>query len=117
MPVIRIRYEGPSVNLEHIRAFLAVAELKSFSKAAAALGCSQPAVSRQVKAFEEQVGSRVLLRDRNSLSITPDGQRLLESLTPLYEQLTRALAPNARSDEPEGDLRLGALSELDPLLA
>jgi DNA-binding transcriptional LysR family regulator len=51
-----------SLNLHLLRLFAAVARQRSFSRAAKALHLSQPAVSKGVRDFEAQIGSRLLER-------------------------------------------------------
>jgi DNA-binding transcriptional LysR family regulator len=56
-----------------LRSFLAVAEARSFTAGAHALGLSQPAVSQHVKRLEALAGQRLLLRDTSSVALTPSG--------------------------------------------
>lgn len=63
--------------------FLRVAESGSFSAAAAALGISQPALSRTVRQVEEAVGARLFDRDTRNVALTPAGAELL----PIAERL------------------------------
>lgn len=67
-------------ELRHVRAFLKVAELESFTRAAAELHVSQSALTVQIKQLEEEL--EVLLFDRNKrgVSITPAGRDLLGPL-------------------------------------
>jgi len=57
------------MNLQHIRTFLAVAEHKSISNAARALHVSQPALSAQLNALEEKLGTQLFLRERGTRSV------------------------------------------------
>ncbi|MDP1837172.1 MAG: LysR substrate-binding domain-containing protein [Reyranella sp.] len=59
-----------------IRAFDAVAREGSFSRAAEALGLTQPALTIQVKALEETYGVKLLIRHRRSVQLTEMGERL-----------------------------------------
>lgn len=59
-----------------IRAFDAVAREGSFSRAAEALGLTQPALTIQVKALEETYGVKLLNRSRRSVQLTEMGERL-----------------------------------------
>jgi DNA-binding transcriptional LysR family regulator len=65
------------VNIRSIRAFVEVARRRSVSEAAASLGYSQSAISKQVAEFERGVGSRVFHRDCAGLPLTACGERLL----------------------------------------
>ena len=71
------------LNIRHVRAYIVVAESMSFTKAAARLNLSQPALTVQIRKLEEQLGSRLL--DRNSRRVEPTrvGRELLPSLLKL----------------------------------
>jgi len=56
------------MDLTRLRYFVAVVESGSFSRAAAALHLSQPALSRQVLLLEEEVGQRLLVRNGRGAS-------------------------------------------------
>ncbi len=60
--------------------FLTVARERSFSKASARIGISQPAVTQQIKAIEEYMQCRVVERRRNGITLTKEGQALLAVL-------------------------------------
>ena len=57
--------------------FLQVIESRSFTKAAEALGYSQPAVSQAVHSLEEETGTVLLTRDRSGIRLTKDGEAFL----------------------------------------
>lgn len=70
------------MELRHLRYFVAVAEALSFSRAAARLHLTQPALSRQIRDLEEELGCPLLRRGRNARTeLTPAGRRLLEGAT------------------------------------
>ena len=64
--------------LDTLRAFEAAARTGSFSSAAGALNLTHGAVSRQVAKLEHWLGLRVFLRQARGVSLTPEGQRLLQ---------------------------------------
>ena len=61
-----------------IKIFITVAEEGSFTKAASALGITQPAVSQNIAELERQAGAKLLLRERGSVSLTAQGRILLK---------------------------------------
>ena len=63
---------------EH-QVFCAVAERQSFVLAARALGASPSAVTRAVQALERQLGAQLLTRSKTSVTLTPQGERYVES--------------------------------------
>ena len=73
-----------SLNLHLLRLFAAVARHKSFSRAAEALHLSQPAVSKGVRDFEAQVGSRLLERGAGGVTVTEAGGLLLRHAATLF---------------------------------
>jgi LysR family carnitine catabolism transcriptional activator len=69
-----------TAELRHIAAFLAVARLSSFTRAAAVLRVSQPALTVQIKQLEEAFGVRLFDRDNRSVALTPAGRELVAPL-------------------------------------
>lgn len=67
--------------------FKAVAEERSFTKAAAKLGTSQSAVSDTIKQLESRLGLRLLTRTTRSVSPTEAGERHLRSLAPPIQDI------------------------------
>ena len=63
----------PKDNLRDLRAFIAVAQTGSFTKAAAGLGVSQSAISYTVRMLEERLGLRLLARTTRSVAPTEAG--------------------------------------------
>jgi DNA-binding transcriptional LysR family regulator len=66
------------MNLNHLRAFVAVADSLSFSRAAKRLHVSQPALSNQIKLLEEDLGAKLFERNRRSVSLTNAGKEILD---------------------------------------
>ncbi|PWC55130.1 LysR substrate-binding domain-containing protein [Azospirillum sp. TSO22-1] len=66
-----------NLDTDLLRAFVAVADARSFTRAADALFRTQAAVSQQVKRLEEAVGTRVFERDTKGVRLTGDGEVLL----------------------------------------
>ncbi len=98
-------------NLKHIQAFIAVAELGTFRRAAERLNTTQPNISGRIAQLEEQLGFRLMERDAGSVRLTPRGQSLL---APARAILAANEAFVAAADDDtlySGVLRLG-VSEL-----
>ncbi|WP_424813701.1 LysR family transcriptional regulator [Roseococcus sp. YIM B11640] len=77
------------MDLRQLQIFRRIVEEGSFSRAAAALGITQPALSRQVRALEEELGMPLLYRHGRGVVPTVEGQRFAASLGPVLEELAR----------------------------
>jgi len=70
-----------------LRAFEAVARRSSFSAAADELHLTQPAISRQIKGLEDELGAPLFLRGTRSVELTSAGTQLLRGVLPLLNRL------------------------------
>lgn len=98
------------MDTRQLAAFCAVVERKSFSQAAERLGVTQPAVSLQIRALEQRLGTQLLDRSGRRVEPTEAGQRLYASaqrLLALEEQLVADVLVDD-SGELSGTLELGA---------
>jgi DNA-binding transcriptional LysR family regulator len=96
-------------ELGELRAFLAVAEAQSFTKAAARLGVSSSALSHTIRALEERLGLRLLARTTRSVATTEAGERLFTALSPHFEQIHAEIeALSELRDKPAGTLRISS---------
>ena len=87
--------------------FLAVAEERSFTKAAAKLGTSQSTISQTIKKLEARMGLRLLTRTTRSVVPTEAGERLIRSLAPRIEEIeTEIDALMEIRDKPSGYVRI-----------
>jgi DNA-binding transcriptional LysR family regulator len=90
-----------------LSAFVAVAEHRNFTKAAAQLGVSPSTLSQTVRSFEERLGVRLLNRTTRSVAPTEAGERLLARLRPVFSDYDAALESiNEFRDNPAGVVRL-----------
>jgi DNA-binding transcriptional LysR family regulator len=89
--------------------FLAVAQDRSFTKAAAKLGVSRSALSHTVSGLEARLGIRLLTRTTRSVAPTAAGERLLASLGHRIEEIEAELdALTELRDKPAGTIRITA---------
>ncbi|GAC1507464.1 MAG: hypothetical protein NVS1B6_15110 [Steroidobacteraceae bacterium] len=65
------------MNFRYVRTFVTVAEVGTVSKAAIRLRIAQPALSRQISAFEQELGLKLFDRVGNRLVLTGEGEQLL----------------------------------------
>ncbi len=92
-----------------LKVFRAVAKHMNFRRAAEELFLTQPAVTLQVKALEQQLGVQIFDRSGSRISLTPAGAVLLkfaDKIDHLESAALEALSPF--SGEPRGELRIGA---------
>jgi DNA-binding transcriptional LysR family regulator len=88
-------------------ALSAVAESRSFTRAAARLGTSQSALSHTIRRLEARLGLRLLTRTTRNVSPTEAGERLLEALRPAFDQIEAKLASlNELREKPAGTIRI-----------
>lgn len=79
------------MELRHLRYFVAVADELNFRKASEALSISRPALSKQIKDLESEIGVRLLDRDTVSVSLTKAGEVFLTDARGLLENASRAI--------------------------
>jgi len=109
-------------NFNNLAAFVAVAQQRSFTRAAARLGVSQSALSQTIKGLEARLGVRLLTRSTRSVLPTEAGDRLLRTLAPRFEEIEQELgALTALRERPAGTVRITAgehpaISILQPAL-
>ena len=82
---------SPELSARQLRAFLALAELPNFTRAAQACHLSQPAFSTLIRTLEEEVGTRLFDRTTRSVQLTPEGRLFEPSARRLLEDMQRAI--------------------------
>src|SRR2546429_6681904 len=96
------------MELRHLRYFIAVAEGENVSRAALKLHVSQPALSRQIRDLEDELGFLLLERSARSVRLTPAGRAFLTEARAVLQRaehavkMARAIATGQR-----GELHVG----------
>src|SRR6201997_5759495 len=96
------------MELRHIRYFLAVAEERHFTRAAAKIGIGQPPLSQQIKDLEAEIGAPLFHRVAHGAELTSAGEAFLQAvkeMPTLAERATKAARRAARGET--GSLRPG----------
>ena len=81
----------PTMELRQLRYFIAAAEEGNISRAAKKIFLTQPALSRQIKALEEEIGQCLLERQAHSIRLTPAGEALLREARDLLQHADQVL--------------------------
>ncbi|MFJ8165820.1 LysR family transcriptional regulator [Streptomyces sp. NPDC096136] len=97
------------VSLTALRVFRAVAEQGTFTAAAASLGYTQSAVSRQIASIERAAGAELLVRRRDGVRLTPAGRIVMRRATAVLDEIDRAARELSGLPGPGGTVRLGWL--------
>ncbi len=111
---------GARVELRQLKYFAEVAELRSFTRAAVTLRIAQPALSRQVRLLEEELGLQLLHRNGRGVSLTPAGTELLgrsSHLVAEFAEIRRDMIKRSRTDAKVMSLTVGLPISVSSLLA
>ncbi|WP_370638272.1 LysR family transcriptional regulator [Ancylobacter sp. Lp-2] len=106
------------MELRHIRYFIAVAEERNFTRAAARLGIGQPPLSAQIKDLEAEIGTQLFHRVAHGAELTEAGEAFLAAVKPLPEEAAAAIHAARRAARGEiGQLSVGltGTAALNPL--
>ncbi|NJM35479.1 MAG: LysR family transcriptional regulator [Rhodomicrobium sp.] len=97
------------LNLDQLKALMAVAASGNFSEAARVLSLTQPAISQQIKELEQRLGVRLLERSGRHAQLTPAGKVLVDRARDLLDRADAAVAEMAHyRDGKLGQVRLGS---------
>lgn len=112
------KHYGLVIENKHIRSFLRVLDLGSFSKAAKSLNIAQPALSQHVRKLEDALGTRLLDRSAHGVSATANGRDFSTHARQILTLVDRAERRYRRgADEITGEIRLGLPGSVCPVLA
>lgn len=100
------------MELRNVIAFLRVAEMESFTRAANALGYSQSTITIQIRQLEEELGYRLFDRIGKTVSLTPRGRKFFPYANQLATTAQQIKMLNSDGEPPQGALRIGILESL-----
>ncbi len=105
------------MTLNELKFIVALAKVRNFRKAAEACFVSQPALSFAVKKLEKELGVLLFERNRNEVSITPIGERVIEQAILAIEEANRVKEiAKQGNNQLAGALRLGVIYSVGPYL-
>ncbi len=108
-----MNWKAISFDWNQVRAFLATAEEGSLSAAARALGQTQPTLSRQVSALEEDLGVTLFERAGRAMALTTAGVELLEHVRIMADAATKvSLSASGQSQAVDGNVVITATDSL-----
>lgn len=96
------------MELRHLRYFVAVAEHLNFTRAASRLRVAQPALSRQIRDLEDELGAQLLERNSRRVSLTPAGAAFVAEAKAVLQRADAAVrAAKAFSSGEGGEIHIG----------
>lgn len=99
------------MELRHLRYFIAVAEELHFGRAAQVLGISQPPLSQQIQALEQELGARLFERTNRRVALSEAGRLFLEEARQVLAQVDKAADVARRAQLGElGEMKIGFTS-------
>lgn len=96
------------INYELYKVFFQVASTLSFSEASRKLYISQSAVSQSIKALEQKLGHKLFIRSTKRVSLTPEGETLLNHIAPAIHMIHSAETLIMDKDTLNGQIRIAA---------
>jgi len=104
---------GRRIKLQDLHIVMAVAQVGSMGKAAAALNTSQPNISKSIADLERELGVRVFDRHRQGIRLTEYGRALLEGGIAVFDDLQQAIKNiEFLADPTTGELTIGSIPPL-----
>jgi DNA-binding transcriptional LysR family regulator len=106
------------LDLRKLRYFVAVAERLHFGRAAEALYITQPALSRQIRQLEHELGVALFARSSREVTLTPAGEQLAREAPRLLATSQAAVTNTRRAGKSDRSLTVGFMlgTDLDPTL-
>ncbi|HVO87514.1 MAG TPA: LysR substrate-binding domain-containing protein [Casimicrobiaceae bacterium] len=105
------------MTLNELRYIVALAQERSFGRAAAKCFVSQPALSVAIQKLEDELGAPLFERGKNEVTVTPVGERIVEQAQKVLEEAARIREiAQAGRNQLVGALRLGVIHTVGPYL-
>lgn len=105
------------IDLNLLPVFIAVAEERNFSAAAARLGVTRSAISQGIRRLEDAFGTMLVMRTTRSVTLTEAGERLRQSLSLPLSSIETAFEDMTSENMPRGCLRIAVTSIAEAFLS
>lgn len=106
-----------NIDINKYKVFLAVAEFNSFSKAAEYLHISQPAISHSIKELEDQLDTKLFIRNNKSVMLTDDGEKIKYYIRSAFNTISLGEKKLKEDDsELNGVIRIGMYTHISVLM-
>lgn len=79
-----------NISLEYYKIFYYIAKNRNITKAAEELNLSQPSISRMLKSFESQIGTKLFIREKRGVILTKEGKELYNQIYTSIETINKA---------------------------
>ncbi len=110
--------EGTALDFRALNYFAKIAELGSITRAAQHLNVAQPALSRQVRQLEDELGAQLLIRESRGIHLTDQGRELFEHAKTILREVQRAKDEvRGSAGSPGGTCALGLVPTICPRVA
>lgn len=102
-----------NIDFNKYKVFLAVADFKSFSKAAEYLCISQPAISHAIKELEDSLNTKLFIRTKKTVSLTEEGERIKKYIRQAFNTISLGEKMlKEKSNDLNGVIRIGIYSHI-----
>ena len=100
------------ISFTQIEAFVSITKTFSFSQSAKDLNVTQPSISRQIKALEDVLGYKLLIRDKHRVILSKQGHDFLNQILPHYSSLSKIISGTNDIGPIHGEISVGCLAEI-----
>jgi DNA-binding transcriptional LysR family regulator len=99
-------------NWNYFETFYVLSNNLSFSKTAKVMKTSQPAISRQIKALEKELGHALFNRTKNAVSLTREGIEFKQKISHLVEGFKEVFSDKNQKEDQAGHFKIGSIYEI-----
>lgn len=101
------------MNLNYLECFASLSDTLSFTETARDFSVSQPSISRQIRLLEEQLNTKLFIRDKHKVHLTDEGVAFKQRVTPLIKELQSVMnTTQDKTNDLNGRIHFGCLGEI-----